>query len=159
MSKLAKELSVVLPISFFERDNNTYYNSLAMIDADGNILDYYRKSHIPEGPGYEEKFYFHPGNTGFKVFETAYAKIGAGICWDQWFPEVARIMTLKGAELLFYPTAIGSEPDYPQLDSRDSWQIVMQGHSAANCIPVVASNRIGTEDNKNLVKHFMVLLL
>ena len=154
MSKLAKELSVVLPISFFERDNNTYYNSLAMIDADGNILDYYRKSHIPEGPGYEEKFYFHPGNTGFKVFETAYAKIGAGICWDQWFPEVARIMTLKGAELLFYPTAIGSEPDYPQLDSRDSWQIVMQGHSAANCIPVIASNRIGTEDNKKFSQTF-----
>ena len=154
MSMLAKELSVVLPISFFERDNNTYYNSLAMIDADGNILDYYRKSHIPEGPGYEEKFYFHPGNTGFKVFETAYAKIGAGICWDQWFPEVARILTLKGAELLFYPTAIGSEPDYPHIDSRDSWQIVMQGHSAANCIPVVASNRIGTEENTKFSQTF-----
>lgn len=154
MSKLAKELSVVLPISFFERDNNTYYNSLAMIDADGKILDYYRKSHIPDGPGYEEKFYFHPGNTGFKVFETAYAKIGAGICWDQWFPEVARIMTLNGAELLFYPTAIGSEPDYPQLDSRDSWQIVMQGHSAANCIPVIASNRIGIEENKKFSQTF-----
>ena len=148
MSDLAKELSVVLPISFFEQDNNTYYNSLAIIDADGTIIDRYRKSHIPDGPGYEEKYYFHPGNTGFNVYETAYATIGAGICWDQWFPEAARIMTLKGAELLFYPTAIGSEPDNSDYDSRDSWQLVMQGHSAANCVPVIASNRIGTEENK-----------
>jgi N-carbamoylputrescine amidase len=148
MSDLAKELSVVLPISFFEQDNNTYYNSLAIIDADGTIIDRYRKSHIPDGPGYEEKYYFHPGNTGFNVYETAYATIGTGICWDQWFPEAARIMTLKGAELLFYPTAIGSEPDNSDYDSRDSWQLVMQGHSAANCVPVITSNRIGTEENK-----------
>ena len=147
MSDLAKELSVVLPVSFFEQDNNTYYNSLAIIDADGTILDRYRKSHIPDGPGYEEKYYFHPGNTGFKTYETAYATIGIGICWDQWFPEAARIMTLKGAELLFYPTAIGSEPDNSDYDSRDSWQLVMQGHSAANCVPVIASNRIGVEQN------------
>ena len=148
MSALAKELSVVLPTSFFEKDNNTYYNSLAVIDADGSISEPYRKSHIPDGPGYEEKYYFHPGNTGFKVFETKYAKIGVGICWDQWFPEASRIMALNGAELLFYPTAIGSEPDTPELDSRDSWQLVMQGHSAANTLPVIASNRIGTETNE-----------
>ena len=122
MSVLAKELTVVLPTSFFEKDNNTYYNSLAVINADGSISEPYRKSHIPDGPGYEEKYYFHPGNTGFKVFETKYAKIGVGICWDQWFPEASRIMALNGAELLFYPTAIGSEPDTPELDSRDSWQ-------------------------------------
>ena len=148
MSALAKELSVVLPTSFFEKDNNTYYNSLAVIDADGSISEPYRKSHIPDGPGYEEKYYFHPGNTGFKVFETKYAKIGVGICWDQWFPEASRIMALNGAELLFYPTAIGSEPDTPELDSRDSWQLVMQGHSAAITLPVIASNRIGTETNE-----------
>ena len=154
MAELAKELSVVLPISFFEKDNNTFYNSLSVIDADGSISAPYRKSHIPDGPGYEEKYYFHPGNTGFKVFETQYAKIGVGICWDQWFPEAARIMALNGAELLFYPTAIGSEPDTPELDSRDSWQIVMQGHSAANTIPVIASNRIGTEVNEKFSMTF-----
>ncbi len=154
MAELAKELSVVLPISFFEKDNNTFYNSLSVIDADGSISAPYRKSHIPDGPGYEEKYYFHPGNTGFKVFETQYAKIGVGICWDQWFPEAARIMALNGAELLFYPTAIGSEPDTPELDSRDSWQIVMQGHSAANTIPVIASNRIGTEINEKFSMTF-----
>ena len=154
MAELAKELSVVLPISFFEKDNNTFYNSLSVIDADGSISAPYRKSHIPDGPGYEEKYYFHPGNTGFKVFETQHAKIGVGICWDQWFPEAARIMALNGAELLFYPTAIGSEPDTPELDSRDSWQIVMQGHSAANTIPVIASNRIGTEINEKFSMTF-----
>lgn len=154
MAELAKELSVVLPISFFEKDNNTFYNSLSVIDADGSISAPYRKSHIPDGPGYEEKYYFHPGNTGFKVFETQYAKIGVGICWDQWFPEAARIMALNGAELLFYPTAIGSEPDTPELDSRDSWQIVMQGHSAANTLPVIASNRIGTEVNEKFSMTF-----
>jgi len=154
MSALAKELSVVLPISFFEKDNNTFYNSLSVIDADGSISAPYRKSHIPDGPGYEEKYYFHPGNTGFKVFETQYAKIGVGICWDQWFPEAARIMALNGAELLFYPTAIGSEPDTPELDSRDSWQLVMQGHSAANTLPVIASNRIGTEKNEKFSMTF-----
>ena len=154
MSELAKELGVVLPMSFFEQDNNTYYNSLAMIDADGKILDIYRKSHIPDGPGYEEKYYFHPGNTGFKVFETAFGKIGTGICWDQWFPEAARIMTLNGAELIFYPTAIGSEPDNSDFDSKDSWQIVMQGHAAANCVPVIASNQIGTESNDRFSMSF-----
>ena len=154
MSALARELSVVLPTSFFEKDNNTYYNSLAVIDADGSISEPYRKSHIPDGPGYEEKYYFHPGNTGFKVFETKYAKIGVGICWDQWFPEASRIMALNGAELLFYPTAIGSEPDTPELDSRDSWQLVMQGHSAANTLPVIASNRIGTENNEKFSMTF-----
>ena len=154
MAELAKELSVVLPISFFEKDNNTFYNSLSVIDADGSISAPYRKSHIPDGPGYEEKYYFHPGNTGFKVFETKYAKIGVGICWDQWFPEAARIMALNGAELLFYPTAIGSEPDTPELDSRDSWQLVMQGHSAANTLPVIASNRIGTEMNEKFSMTF-----
>ena len=154
MAELAKELSVVLPISFFEKENNTFYNSLSVIDADGSISAPYRKSHIPDGPGYEEKYYFHPGNTGFKVFETQYAKIGVGICWDQWFPEAARIMALNGAELLFYPTAIGSEPDTPELDSRDSWQIVMQGHSAANTLPVIASNRIGTEINEKFSMTF-----
>ena len=154
MAELARELSVVLPISFFEKDNNTFYNSLSVIDADGSISAPYRKSHIPDGPGYEEKYYFHPGNTGFKVFETQYAKIGVGICWDQWFPEAARIMALNGAELLFYPTAIGSEPDTPELDSRDSWQLVMQGHSAANTLPVIASNRIGTEINEKFSMTF-----
>ena len=154
MSVLAKELSVVLPTSFFEKDNNTFYNSLAVIDADGSISEPYRKSHIPDGPGYEEKYYFHPGNTGFKVFETKYAKIGVGICWDQLFPEASRIMALNGAELLFYPTAIGSEPDTPELDSRDSWQLVMQGHSAANTLPVIASNRIGTETNEKFSMTF-----
>ena len=154
MAGLAKELSVVLPISFFEKDNNTFYNSLSVIDADGSISTPYRKSHIPDGPGYEEKFYFHPGNTGFKVFETRYAKIGVGICWDQWFPEAARIMALNGAELLFYPTAIGSEPDTPEFDSRDSWQLVMQGHSAANTLPVIASNRIGSEKNERFSMTF-----
>ena len=154
MAELAKQLSVVLPISFFEKDNNTFYNSLSVIDADGSISAPYRKSHIPDGPGYEEKYYFHPGNTGFKVFETQYAKIGVGICWDQWFPEAARIMALNGAELLFYPTAIGSEPDTPELDSRDSWQIVMQGHTAANTLPVIASNRIGTEVNEKFSMTF-----
>ena len=154
MSELAKELGVVLPMSFFEQDNNTYYNSLAMIDADGKILDIYRKSHIPDGPGYEEKYYFHPGNTGFKVFDTAFGTIGTGICWDQWFPEAARIMTLNGAELIFYPTAIGSEPDNSDFDSKDSWQIVMQGHAAANCVPVIASNRIGPESNDRFSMSF-----
>ena len=154
MSVLAKELSVVLPTSFFEKDNNTYYNSLSVIDADGSISEPYRKSHIPDGPGYEEKYYFHPGNTGFKVFETKYAKIGVGICWDQWFTEASILMALNGAELLFYPTAIGSEPDTPELDSRDSWQLVMQGHSAANTLPVIASNRIGTETNEKFSMTF-----
>jgi N-carbamoylputrescine amidase len=142
---VAKELSVVLPISFFERANNAYFNSIGIADADGALLGVYRKSHIPHGPGYQEKFYFSPGDTGFRVWDTKYARIGVAICWDQWFPEAARSMALQGAEVLMYPTAIGSEPDFPGMDSRGHWQRTMQGHSAANCMPVVASNRIGVE--------------
>uniref|UniRef100_A0A6V3CGA1 CN hydrolase domain-containing protein n=1 Tax=Heterosigma akashiwo TaxID=2829 RepID=A0A6V3CGA1_HETAK len=145
-SALAAELGVVLPISFFEKANNAYYNSLVVIDADGSVLDLYRKSHIPDGPGYQEKFYFSPGDTGFKVWETQFGKIGVAICWDQWFPEAARSMVLQGAEILFYPTAIGSEPQDPTINSRDHWQRTMQGHSAANIVPVVASNRVGREE-------------
>jgi N-carbamoylputrescine amidase len=143
--KLAKELQVVIPVSFFERDGNVYYNSLAVIDADGSQLGLYRKSHIPDGPGYEEKFYFRPGNSGFKAWKTKYATIGIGICWDQWFPECARAMMLMGAELLFYPTAIGSEPGNPTLDTKDLWQRAMIGHAVSNVVPVIASNRIGNE--------------
>lgn len=144
-SKIAKELEVVLPISFYERRNNARYNSVAMIDADGEILGVYRKAHIPDGPGYEEKFYFNPGDTGFKVWNTRYGKLGVGICWDQWYPEAARCMALMGAEMLLYPTAIGSEPAEKDVDSKDHWQICMLGHAAANIVPVIASNRIGTE--------------
>lgn len=144
-SQLAKELGVVLPVSFFERANNAYFNSLVVIDADGRVLETYRKSHIPDGPGYQEKFYFTPGDTGFRVWDTRHGRIGAAICWDQWFPEAARAMALMGAEVLLYPTAIGSEPQDPTLDSRDHWQRVMQGHAAANLVPVVAANRIGAE--------------
>lgn len=146
--KIAKELEVVLPISFFERCNNTTFNSLVVIDADGTVMDTYRKTHIPDGHCYEEKFYFTPGDTGFKVWDTAYGKIGVGICWDQWFPESARIMALMGAEILFYPTAIGTEPILP-IDSQPHWQRCMQGHAAANIIPLVASNRVGTEIQEN----------
>ena len=142
---IAKELSVVLPISFFERVNNTYFNTIGIVDADGELLGTYRKSHIPDSPGYQEKFYFSPGDTGFRVWQTRYAKIGVAICWDQWFPEAARCMALQGAEALLYPTAIGSEPGYPEIDSCGHWQRAMQGHSASNCMPVVASNRIGLE--------------
>ena len=144
-AKLAKELGVVLPVSFFEADGNKGYNSLALIDADGKTLGLYRKSHIPDSPGYSEKFYFANGDTGFKVFDTAVGKVGTGICWDQWFPEAARAMVLKGAEILIYPTAIGSEPSYPAWDSRDHWQRVMQGHAGANLTPVIAANRVGVE--------------
>ncbi|WFR55420.1 N-carbamoylputrescine amidase [Anaerocolumna sp. AGMB13025] len=142
---VAKELGVVLPISFYEKKNNARYNALAVIDADGEVLGVYRKSHIPDGPGYEEKYYFNPGDTGFKVWDTRYGKIGVGICWDQWFPEAARCMALMGAEILFYPTAIGSEPESPEVDSKDHWQRCMIGHSACNLMPVVASNRVGSE--------------
>ncbi|GLS27224.1 N-carbamoylputrescine amidase [Marinibactrum halimedae] len=144
-SELAKKLNVVLPISYFEKSNTVFFNSLCVIDANGEILENYRKSHIPNGPGYQEKTYFSPGDTGFKVWNTLYGKIGVGICWDQWFPEAARSMTLQGAEILFYPTAIGSEPHDQSIDSKDHWQRTMQGHSAANIIPIVASNRIGKE--------------
>jgi len=142
---LARELEVVLPYSFFERANNAYFNSLAMIDADGALLGVYRKSHIPEGPGYHEKYYFSPGDTGFRVWPTRYGVLGVGICWDQWFPEAARCMALMGAEALLYPTAIGSEPHDASIDSRDHWQRCMQGHAAANVMPLIASNRIGVE--------------
>ena len=144
MSEVCKKLNVVLPVSYFEKSNNAYFNSIAVIDSDGSVLGNYRKSHIPDGIGYLEKYYFNPGNTGFKVWNTKFGKIGIGICWDQWFPEVARIMVLKGADVLFYPTAIGDEPR-SKYDSSGAWQRVMQGHAAANIVPVVASNRIGFE--------------
>jgi N-carbamoylputrescine amidase len=143
-SRVAKELGVVLPISFFEKAGNTTFNSLAMIDADGKILGIYRKTHIPDGHFYEEKFYFSPGDTGFKVWETAFGRLGAGICWDQWFPESARIMALKGAEILLYPTAIGSEPIL-NTNSQPHWTRVMQGHAAANIMPLAAANRVGVQ--------------
>ena len=148
MSALCRELNVVLPISYFEKSNNAYFNSVAVIDSDGTILGNYRKSHIPDAAGYLEKYYFNPGNTGFKVWNTNFGNIGIGICWDQWFPEAARIMVLKGADMLFYPTAIGNElrSDY---DSSDAWQRAMQGHAVSNIVPVVASNRIGVEEVQN----------
>jgi N-carbamoylputrescine amidase len=151
---LARELNVVLPISFFERANQAYFNSVAMIDADGTVMGIYRKTHIPQGPGYEEKYYFSPGDTGFKVWDTRFAKVGVGICWDQWFPEAARSMALMGADILLYPTAIGSEPKMPGYDSQPHWQRTMQGHSAANVIPVCASNRIGTEKDQDIEMTF-----
>ena len=153
-SELAKELKVVLPVSFFEKANRAHYNSVAIVDADGSILGKYRKSHIPDGPGYHEKFYFNPGDTGFKVWNTKYAKIGVGICWDQWFPEAARSMVLSGEELLLYPTAIGGEPEDDGFDSSDMWQRAMIGHSASNQIPVIASNRIGTEKGIDIENYF-----
>ncbi|MFN3955798.1 MAG: N-carbamoylputrescine amidase [Pararhodobacter sp.] len=142
---LARELGVVLPVSFYERAGTALFNSVAMIDADGTIMGTYRKTHIPQNPGYEEKYYFTPGDSGFTTFRTRYATIGCGICWDQWFPETARAFALAGAELLLYPTAIGSEPADPGYDSSGHWRRVMQGHAAANMMPVVASNRIGKE--------------
>jgi len=145
---LARELQVVLPFSFFERANQAYFNSVAMVDADGTFMGLYRKTHIPDGPGYQEKYYFNPGDTGFRVWDTKFGKVGVGICWDQWFPETARCLVLGGAEILLYPTAIGTEPQYPEWDSRDHWQRVMQGHAAANMVPLVAANRIGTERGK-----------
>jgi N-carbamoylputrescine amidase len=146
MTQLACELGVVLPVSFFERAGQAYFNTLAMIDADGAVLGIYRKAHIPNGPGYQEKTYFSPGDTGFKVWDTRFGRIGAGICWDQWFPECARAMALMGAELLLYPTAIGSEPPpAPPVNSRDHWQRTQQGHAAANLMPLIASNRWGLE--------------
>ncbi len=145
---LARELGVVLPFSFFERDNQAYFNSVAMIDAGGEMLGVYRKTHIPDGVGYQEKYYFNPGDTGFRVWDTKFGQVGLGICWDQWFPETARCLVLGGAEILLYPTAIGNEPQFPDWDSRDHWQRAMQGHAASNMVPLVASNRIGAEKGK-----------
>ncbi len=154
LSAVAAELGVVLPLSVFERTNNAYFNTLVMVDADGSRLGIYRKSHIPEGPGYHEKYYFSPGDTGFRVWRTRHGALGVGVCWDQWFPECARVMALAGAEILLYPTAIGSEPHDATLDSRWHWQRTMQGHSAANVMPLVASNRIGTERGEKYTMTF-----
>jgi N-carbamoylputrescine amidase len=153
-SVLARELGLVLPVSFFELANNAHYNSVMLIDADGRELGIYRKSHIPDGPGYQEKYYFNPGDTGFRVWQTAHGRIGVGICWDQWFPECARSMALQGAEVLLYPTAIGSEPQDPSIDSRAHWRRAMQGHAASNLVPVAASNRIGREQGESCAVTF-----
>ncbi|MDZ8118973.1 N-carbamoylputrescine amidase [Pontiella agarivorans] len=151
---LAKELKVVLPISFFERAGKATYNSVAMMDADGTMMGVYRKIHIPQGPGYEEKYYFAPGDLGFKVWDTAYGNVGVAICWDQWFPETARNMALMGADILFFPTALGSEPRMPDYDSSDHWRRTQIGHAAANLVPVCASNRIGTERDEDIEMTF-----
>lgn len=154
LKTLAKELKVVIPISFFEKDGPRYYNSVAIADADGEILGVYRKSHIPDGPGYQEKYYFRPGDTGFKAWSTKHGRIGVGICWDQWYPESARAMMLQGAEVLFYPTAIGAEPYDTSLDTHKQWQRAMQGHAVSNAVPIVAANRIGLEDNDGIKQKF-----
>ena len=156
MRALAKGLGVTIPTSFFERDGHHYYNTLAMIGTDGEVIGTYRKSHIPDGPGYEEKYYFRPGNDGFKVWDVAGTRIGVGICWDQWYPEAARVMALMGAELLFYPTAIGSEPYDADLDTSRMWRRAMQGHAVSNCMPVIAANRIGTEDGQRFYGHSFI---
>jgi N-carbamoylputrescine amidase len=153
---VAADLCVVIPVSFFEKAGQAYFNSIAIIDADGTVLGIYRKSHIPDGPGYEEKFYFHPGNTGFKVWPTRHGIVGVGICWDQWFPECARAMVLMGADMLLYPSAIGSEPDDPELDTKDPWQRVMIGHAVANVVPVAAANRVGTEGTQEFYGHSFI---
>jgi len=144
-AQLARELEMVIPVPFFEKDGQSYYNSVAVVDADGSVIGRYRKSHIPDGPGYEEKFYFRPGTSGFRVWPTRYGSIGIGLCWDQWFPEAARSMVLDGADLLLYPSAIGSEPGRPDIDTRRSWRRVMAGHAVANAVPVAAATRIGAE--------------
>jgi N-carbamoylputrescine amidase len=149
MRDVARELGIVIPVSFFERAGQSFFNSVAIVDANGDVLGVYRKSHIPDGPGYEEKFYFRPGDTGFRAWKTAHATIGVGICWDQWFPEAARAMMLLGAEVLLYPTAIGSEPHEPSLDTRDPWQRAMIGHAVSNVVPVVAANRTGIEGGQS----------
>ena len=153
-SNFCKHHKIVIPISFFEKYGQNYFNSLVLIDSKGKLSDIYRKSHIPDGPGYNEKFYFTPGNTGFKVFDTEYGKIGCGICWDQWFPECARSMTLLGADMILYPTAIGSEPQDPNLNSKRHWENVMIGHAAANQIPIISSNRIGEEIEDDIKINF-----
>ncbi len=154
MRTLAKQLKVVIPVSIFEKDGPRYYNSIVIVDADGEPLGIYRKSHIPDGPGYQEKYYFRPGDTGFKAWKTKAGTIGVGICWDQWYPECARAMVLQGADVLFYPTAIGSEPYDTALDTHLQWQRAMQGHAVANAVPIVAANRIGIEDNDGAKQKF-----
>lgn len=156
MQALAARLKVAIPTSFFERDGQHYYNTLAMIGPDGAIMGTYRKSHIPDGPGYEEKYYFRPGNDGFKVWDLFGHKIGVGICWDQWYPEAARVMALLGAEVLLYPTAIGSEPYDADLDTSRMWRRAMIGHAVSNCMPVIAANRIGTEDGQRFYGHSFI---
>ena len=156
MQALAAKLKVAIPTSFFERDGQHYYNTLAMIDERGEVLGTYRKSHIPDGPGYEEKYYFRPGNSGFKVWKVCGTSIGVGICWDQWYPECARAMALMGAELLLYPTAIGSEPYDSELDTSRMWRRAMQGHAVSNCMPVVAANRMGMEDRQSFYGHSFI---
>ncbi|MFJ4348811.1 N-carbamoylputrescine amidase [Pseudomonas sp. NPDC089401] len=155
---LAKELGVVLPLSWYERAGNAFFNSLTVADADGRLLGVYRKTHIPNAIGYQEKEYFSPGDTGFRVWDTAFGRLGIGICWDQWFPETARCLALMGAEVLLFPTAIGSEPGCAELDSRDHWQVAMRGHAAANLLPVVAANRVGVEvapsDNRLVMRFY-----
>lgn len=156
MQALASKLKVAIPTSFFERDGQHYYNTLAMIGPDGAIMGTYRKSHIPDGPGYEEKYYFRPGNDGFKVWDLFGHKVGVGICWDQWYPEAARVMALMGAEVLLYPTAIGSEPYDADLDTSRMWRRAMIGHAVSNCMPVIAANRIGTEDGQRFYGHSFI---
>ncbi|MBV8548165.1 MAG: N-carbamoylputrescine amidase [Alphaproteobacteria bacterium] len=154
MQPLARQMGIVIPVSIFEREGPTYYNSVVMIDADGSILGLYRKHHIPDGPGYQEKYYFRPGDTGYRVWHTRFANVGVGICWDQWFPECARAMVRLGAEVLLYPTAIGSEPHNPALDTQQPWTRAMQGHAVSNIVPVVASNRVGVEQGLGAPQHF-----
>jgi N-carbamoylputrescine amidase len=156
MQQVAAELGVVIPTSFFEKDGPHHYNSLALVNHEGVVQGVYRKSHIPDGPGYEEKFYFRPGNSGFRVWPTPFGTLGVGICWDQWFPECARAMMLMGADILFYPTAIGSEPEEPELDTRRLWQRAMQGHAVSNIVPVVASNRTGQEEGQSFYGHSFI---
>ncbi len=154
MQRLARELGVTIPVSIFEKDGPRYYNSVVIVGADGSALGIYRKSHIPDGPGYQEKYYFRPGDTGFKTWSTPAGRIGVGICWDQWYPECARAMVLQGAEVLFYPTAIGSEPYDSALDTHLQWQRAMQGHAVSNAVPVIAANRTGIEDNDGARQRF-----
>ena len=156
MRKLAAELGVYIPTSFFEADGHHHYNSLAMIDDKGEVMGVYRKSHIPDGPGYSEKFYFRPGNSGFKVWKSPYGTIGAGVCWDQWYPETARSLMLMGAEILLFPTAIGNEPHDPDLDTSRMWRRAMIGHAVSNVVPVVAANRIGTEEGQTFYGHSFI---
>jgi N-carbamoylputrescine amidase len=156
MRALAKELGIYIPCSFFERDGQHFYNSLAMIDDGGEVMGVYRKSHIPDGPGYNEKFYFRPGNTGFKVWDTRYGRIGVGICWDQWYPETARTMMLMGADILCFPTAIGDEPEAEDLDTSRLWRRAMVGHAVSNVVPVVAANRVGVEGDMSFYGHSFI---